>query len=64
MKAKGNAYTNIAIFAICMSGLMSNLSLLFLATAADFRYSIWQILSVVIATLMIISSSVHQKTVD
>ncbi|EML5379451.1 hypothetical protein RVW18_002620 [Enterobacter bugandensis] len=64
VKAKGNAYTNIAIFAICMSGLMSNLSLLFLATAADFRYSIWQILSVVIATLMIISSSVHQKTVD
>ncbi|QLY59981.1 MULTISPECIES: hypothetical protein [Citrobacter] len=59
--AKGNAYTNIAISTICISGLMSNLSLFFLATAADFRYSIWQILSVVIATLMMVSSSRYQK---
>lgn len=61
IKAKGNTYTNIAILSICMSGLMSNLSLFFLATAADFRYSIWQISSVVIAVLMMFSSSLRQK---
>lgn len=64
VKARGDNYINIAIFTICISGVMSNLSLLFLATAADFRYSIWQILSVVIATLMMLSSSLQQKKTE
>lgn len=59
-KKKKNSYTNIAIISICISGLMNNLSLFFLATAADFRYSIWQIFSVVLATLMMISSSARK----
>lgn len=58
---KGSVYTSIAIMAICISGLMSNLSLFFLATAADFRYSIWQVYSVVIALIMVTASSTQQR---
>lgn len=45
----------IVILFICLSGLISNASLFFLATAADFRYSIWQILSVIFAFLFLLS---------
>jgi hypothetical protein len=63
-KRRGTTYTNIAILSICISGLMSNLSLFFLATAADFRYSIWQILSVVTAVLMMFASSSSNKKIE
>lgn len=61
LKEYGGLFSNVVILGISMSGLVSNLSLFFLATAADFRYSIWTISSVVLALAIVISRRITIK---
>lgn len=48
-KKLGNQHTNLLVGAISLSGLISAASLLFIATAADYRYITWTILSALLA---------------
>lgn len=61
IKEHGSLFSNVVIMVIPMSGLVSNLSLFFLATAADFRYSIWAISSIVLTMAILFSRCVNIK---
>lgn len=53
LSRKGNQPLNLLVFATAMSGLLSTLSLLVIATAADHRYISWSIFSGLMASCMV-----------
>lgn len=52
IRRKGNPQLNLLVLATAMSGLLSTLSLLIIATAADHRYISWSIFSGLMASCM------------
>ncbi|WP_277593951.1 hypothetical protein [Pseudomonas chlororaphis] len=61
IKGRGNKFRNLLSATVAASGLASTASLFVIATAADYRYIIWMIMSALLSSVILASDYMHGR---